>query len=95
MKKKLKQTQEREDVLLKQACERTNEGFFANNMHVLVCLTLLVELCLGSKDLDVHAEAHEHIHLRTCMKVKEQSRVLVLNLHLVCDRISMLMCVPV
>jgi hypothetical protein len=28
-----------EDVLLRQACERTcDEGFFANNMHVLVCL---------------------------------------------------------
>lgn len=31
----------RKDVLLKQACERTqDEGFFANSAHVLVCLTL-------------------------------------------------------
>jgi hypothetical protein len=29
-----------EDVLLKQACERTHdEVFFANDRHVLVCLT--------------------------------------------------------
>jgi hypothetical protein len=29
------------DVLLKQAHERLcDEGFFANNMHVLVCFTL-------------------------------------------------------
>lgn len=31
----------RKDVLIKQACERTcDKGFFANNRHVLVCLTL-------------------------------------------------------
>jgi len=31
----------REDVLLNQACERTHdEGFFANDVHVLVRLTL-------------------------------------------------------
>jgi hypothetical protein len=30
-----------EDVLLKQACERTrDEGFFAKDTQVLVCLTL-------------------------------------------------------
>ena len=48
--KRLRQTREgrfrrnrhrRKDVLLKQARERTyNEGCFANNTHVLVCLTL-------------------------------------------------------
>jgi hypothetical protein len=30
----------RKDVLLKQACERIRDGIFANNRHVLVCLTL-------------------------------------------------------
>ena len=52
--KRLRQTREgtfhwsrhrREDVLLKQAREkRSDEGFFANNMHVLVHMHCVVEL---------------------------------------------------
>lgn len=36
----LKGGYKREDVLLKKARERTREGFFANDTHLLVCLTL-------------------------------------------------------
>jgi len=36
------------DVLLKQACGRTrDEGIFANNMHVLVCLTCVIKVYLS------------------------------------------------
>lgn len=63
----------REGTLLKQAHERTrDEGFFANNTHVLVSLTLHSRAAfVGLCGLDTFAEAR-HVEDMLCLQGKKR-----------------------